>query len=152
MTIRDEPWPAGTPCWVDISVPDIEVATAFYRDVLGWSLVDSGEDFGNYHIALVHDRAVAGVGPIMQEGTPTEWTLYMATDDVDATATLVGENGGTVIVPPMDIIPENGRMAIAADPTGAVVVMPAMDTPYGRVASVADPFGAVLTVIGGNAS
>ena len=74
--IRDEPWPEGTPCWADISVPDIPTATTFYTDVLGWTLVDSGEDFGNYHIALVRDRAVAGVGPIMQEGTPTAALLF----------------------------------------------------------------------------
>lgn len=119
MPPRDDPWPPGTPNWTDISVPDLGVGTAFYRDVLGWTMVDSGPDFGNYHIAQVSGRAVAGVGPVMEEGQPTAWTLYFASDDADATAKLVSEHGGQVMMGPMDI-PGNGRMAIAADPTGAV--------------------------------
>ena len=70
MSTRSDPWPAGTPCWVDLSVPDIQAAVDFYADVIGWTFVDSGPDYGNYHIAQVDGRAAAGVGPIMQEGQP----------------------------------------------------------------------------------
>src|SRR3712207_1553518 len=97
MPTRDEPWPAGTPCWVDISVPDVAAATAFYGAVLGWDFVDSGEEYGHYNIAQVDGRAAAGLGPIMAEGTPTAWTLYFASDDADATAKLVTEHGGSVL-------------------------------------------------------
>ncbi len=119
MPTRDTPWPAGTPSWADLSVPDLPKAVEFYSAVLGWTLVDSGDEFGNYHIAQVNGHAAAGVGPVMAEGQPSFWTLYIASDDADATAKLVGEHGGTVVVPPMDIA-GNGRMCIAADPTGAV--------------------------------
>jgi predicted enzyme related to lactoylglutathione lyase len=119
MSTRTDPWPAGTPCWVDLSVPDVEAAVAFYADVIGWTFVDSGPDYGGYHIAQVDGRAVAGVGPIMQEGQPPAWTVYLASDDVDATAELIGEHGGTIYAGPMDI-PGNGRMLIAADPSGGV--------------------------------
>jgi predicted enzyme related to lactoylglutathione lyase len=117
MTTRDTAWPVGTPCWVDIAVPDVEAATAFYGEVLGWSFVDSGEDFGHYHIAQVQGRAAAAIGPVMEEGQPTHWTVYLATDDADATAKLIVEHGGSMLFEPMDI-PGNGRMAIALDPTG----------------------------------
>ena len=70
MSTRTDPWPAGTPCWVDLSVPDVQAAVDFYADVIGWTFVDSGPDYGNYHIAQVDGRAAAGVGPIMQEGQP----------------------------------------------------------------------------------
>ena len=119
MSTRTDPWPAGTPCWVDLSVPDVAAAVAFYADVIGWAFVDSGPDFGGYQIAQVGGRAAAGVGPIMQEGQPAAWTVYLASDDVDATAKLVHEHGGSVYAGPMDI-PGNGRMLIAADPTGGV--------------------------------
>jgi predicted enzyme related to lactoylglutathione lyase len=119
MPTRDTPWPAGTPSWADLSVPDLAKAIEFYSAVLGWTLVDSGEEFGHYSIAQVDGRAAAGIGPVMAEGQPSFWTLYIASDDADATAKLVGEHGGTVVMPPMDI-PGNGRMCIAADPTGAV--------------------------------
>lgn len=119
MPTRDTPWPPGTPCWADLPVPDLPKAVEFYSAVLGWSLVNSGEEFGNYHIAQVNGRAAAGVGPIMAEGQPTFWTLYMASDDADATAELIDEHGGTLVLPVMDI-PGTGRMCIAADPSGAV--------------------------------
>lgn len=119
MTTRDTPWPAGTPSWADLSVPDLPKAVEFYSAVLGWTLIDSGDEFGNYHIAQVNGHAAAGVGPIMAEGQPSFWTLYIASEDADATAKLIGEHGGNVVVPPMDV-PGNGRMCIAADPTGAV--------------------------------
>ena len=119
MSTRTDPWPAGTPCWVDLSVPDVEGAVAFYAAVFGWTFVDSGPDYGNYQIAQMDGRAAAGVGPIMQEGQPSAWTVYLASDDVDATAKLIGEHGGSIYAGPMDI-PGNGRMLIAADPTGGV--------------------------------
>jgi len=118
MPTRDTAWPAGTPCWADLSVPDVAKAVEFYSDVLGWSLVDSGAEFGHYHIAQVNGHAAAGVGPVMGDAQPSYWTLYIASDDTDATAKLITDNGGGVIMPPMDV-PETGRMCIATDPTGA---------------------------------
>jgi predicted enzyme related to lactoylglutathione lyase len=35
MSTRNEPWPAGTPCWVDLSVRDREAAQQFYSALLG---------------------------------------------------------------------------------------------------------------------
>jgi uncharacterized protein len=117
MSHRDAPWPAGTPCWVDLAVPDVTAAAAFYSDVIGWSFVDSGEEFGHYHIAQTGGRAAAAIGPVMQEGQPSFWTTYLATEDADGTAKLITENGGTLLFEPMDI-PGNGRMAVALDPSG----------------------------------
>ena len=66
--------------------------------MLGWSFVDSGEEFGHYHIAQVDGRAAAAIGPVQQEGQPSFWTVYLATDDADGTAKLITENGGTPAV------------------------------------------------------
>ncbi len=35
MSIRTDSWPIGTPCWVDLAVPDVPAATEFYAAVLG---------------------------------------------------------------------------------------------------------------------
>jgi uncharacterized protein len=119
MSTRTDPWPAGTPCWVDLSVPDVAGAVAFYSEVIGWTFLDTGPDYGGYHIAQMNGSAAAGIGPIMQEGQPSAWTVYLASDDADATAKLIAEHGGSIFAGPMDV-PGNGRMVIAADPTGGV--------------------------------
>lgn len=46
------------------------------------------------------------------------WNVHLATPDVDATAKRITEAGGTLVAGPMDVM-EQGRMAIASDPTGA---------------------------------
>jgi predicted enzyme related to lactoylglutathione lyase len=45
---------------------------------------------------------------------------YVNVDDADATAGRVAAAGGSVLVAPMDVM-EAGRMAIVADPLGAVI-------------------------------
>ena len=117
MSVRETPWPAGTPCWVDIAVPDVPAATDFYGAVLGWTFVDTGEQYGHYNIAQTNGRAAAAIGPVMQEGQPSLWTVYLASDDADTTAKLITENGGTLLFDPMDI-PGNGRMVVALDAVG----------------------------------
>ena len=117
--LAPSPGPPGRPARVDLSVPDVQGAVAFYAAVIGWTFVDSGPDYGNYQIGQMDGRAAAGIGPVMQEGQPSAWTVYLASDDVDATATLIGEHGGSIYAGPMDI-PGSGRMLIAADPTGGV--------------------------------
>jgi uncharacterized protein len=119
MPFTDTPWPDGSPCWTDIAVPDLPAALDFYGAVIGWSFVDTGEDYGHFAICQTEGRAAAGIGPVMQEGQPSFWTLYLATADVDATTKLVADSGGTVLAGPMDI-PDTGRMAVCADATGGV--------------------------------
>ena len=118
MPIRSEAWPAGTPCWVDLGAPDLASSIAFYQAVLGWSFVDTGEEFGHYSLAQVDGHSAAAIGPKQDPGQPTAWTVYLASDDADSTAAAVTANGGTVLVAPFDI-PGTGRMAVAMDTAGA---------------------------------
>jgi predicted enzyme related to lactoylglutathione lyase len=118
MPLNTDSWPAGVPCWVDLSVPNVDAAKAFYEAVLGWTLEDQGEQFGHYHLATIDGHQAAGLGPPMEPGQPSVWTLYFSAPEIDATAAAVTENGGTVLLPPMEVGPM-GSMAIAIDPTGA---------------------------------
>lgn len=117
MPIRDTRWPEGTPSWVDISVPDVDAAIAFYGPVLGWNFVDTGEQFGNYQMCQVNGRDSAGIGPRQSPDQPTVWLVYLASDDVDASVKLISENGGSVLFGPQDI-GDAGRIAVALDNTG----------------------------------
>jgi predicted enzyme related to lactoylglutathione lyase len=117
MTTHDGPWPDGYPCWVDLNSSDREAAWAFYSSVMGWKVVDSGDDGGLYGIAMSGDVAVAAIGQA-PSGAPTTWTTYFASSDADATAQAVESAGGELILPPGDVGPM-GRMALAIDSTGA---------------------------------
>jgi hypothetical protein len=119
MSTRDTPWPDGTPSWVDLQTPDREAAWAFYRELFGWEIVDTGEEFGHYGMATVEGRNAAGLGSTMPgSDAPPAWTTYLASSDADKTVDLVKANGGTVVLDPM-VIGDSGRMAVAQDPTGA---------------------------------
>lgn len=112
----------GTPSWVELgAIPDIEKAIDFYGGLFGWDVPESenAEQTGGYRQAMLRGKPVAGMMPLMQEGQPTVWSSYVSVADADATAAAVKEAGGTVIAEPMDVM-DLGRMAIFADPAGAV--------------------------------
>jgi predicted enzyme related to lactoylglutathione lyase len=119
MTIRETSWPSGTPCWVDIAVPDVQAASMFYRVVLGWSFVDTGPEFNHYTVCRTFRRSAAAIGPRASANQPSAWTVYLASDDADSTAKLIAENGGTVLVEPTDI-GDYGRMCVALDASGGM--------------------------------
>ena len=116
-------YPAGSPCWIDMMSPDVDASTAFYTGLFGWDAQDRFDDDGNrIYTELSRDgHNVAGLGGQMGEmqGAPAVWNTYIATSDVDVTSKAVEAAGGTVMMPAMDVM-SAGRMAIYADPTGAV--------------------------------
>lgn len=119
MTIRTTRWPAGVPCWADLSTPDLPAAQAFYGAVLGWDYDEpAGAEYGGYVIAQVRGSSAAGLGPIQQPGMPAAWTLYVASDDVEATAAAITEHGGTLVLPPGQV-GAMGSLLVGLDPTGA---------------------------------
>lgn len=112
----------GIPCWVDLATPDIEAAAGFYSDVFGWDVPEqpNSAEMGGYRRATKGGKDVAGMMPLMQEGQPPAWSTYVSVADADATAKAVADAGGTVIAEPMDVM-DLGRMAVFADPAGAVI-------------------------------
>jgi len=109
----------GTPCWVDLTTSDPEGARNFYGPLFGWELEIGPPETGHYTQAKLRGKPVAGLGGEPKpEEAPVAWITYFATDDVDGAAKRITENGGTLLMPPMDVMGE-GHMAIAADPTGA---------------------------------
>ena len=113
----------GVPCWVDTSQPDPDAATEFYSGLFGWELEDvmpDGED-RKYFIARLNGKSVAAVGSI-PEGAPemAMWNSYIWVDSADETASKARDAGGKVLMEPFDVM-EAGRMAVIADPEGAVL-------------------------------
>lgn len=108
----------GRPSWIDLGTPDLPGAATFYSSLFGWNVLDLGPDAGDYRMCDLDGRPVAGMGPQQNPGPPY-WTTYFCVDSADNTVAKITNAGGTVMVPPMDVM-EFGRMAVAMDPTGAV--------------------------------
>lgn len=109
----------GLPSWADLGSPDPDESASFYGELLGLETTDADEEMGGYRMFLREGRQVAGLMALQQEGQPPSWTTYINVEDADAVTEKVKEAGGEVHLEPMDVR-EFGRMAIFADPTGAV--------------------------------
>lgn len=119
MTTIDK-HPVNTPSWFDLMTPDPDKARAFYGALFGWQFQVSGPEYGGYAMATTAGRSAAGVGKLPPGAPyPSAWTVYFGVDNADRTCAAIKEHGGNVMMGPMDV-GDQGRMAIATDPTGAV--------------------------------
>ena len=112
----------GVPCWVDSTQPDPDAGAAFYGGLFGWELEDSmpPDAPGKYFMARLPKGTVAAISSPMGDAPATAtWNTYVWVDDADATAEKVRDAGGTVLSEPFDVM-DAGRMAVFADPEGAV--------------------------------
>src|SRR5262245_58733918 len=113
----------GVPCWVTAVEPDAEAAAAFYAELFGWEPehLMPPDHPGKYFSCRLRGRDVAGV--VSQHGAPPPptpvWATYVWVESADETARRVVDAGGEVIGEPFDS-PGGGRMAVLADPAGAV--------------------------------
>jgi uncharacterized protein len=115
-------YPAGVPCWVDTVRQDPAAAVSFYGDLFGWKFDDRmpADSPGGYFVAQLEGRDVAAVGsqPDQAPDTPA-WNTYIWVDSADDAVATVKAAGGRVVVDPFDAL-DAGRMAVLADPGGAV--------------------------------
>jgi uncharacterized protein len=122
MSERDD-YPAGVPCWVENLQDDVERAKRFYGALFGWDWDGPGPMAGDssvpYFVARLHGAEVAGVAPA-PDGVSPAWMTQVSVASVADTARATHRAGGTVLAAPMDL-PPVGRLAVLADPAGAVL-------------------------------
>ncbi|MEU9732843.1 VOC family protein [Streptomyces sp. NPDC048002] len=107
----------GAPNWVDVGTSDIAGATSFYRALFGWEFRSAGSESGGYGFFQLDGRTAAGGMQITPEQGPPGWNVFFRSQDADATARAVERAGGTVLMPPGDVM-DKGRVAMFADPSG----------------------------------
>ncbi len=117
--------PHGIVYWNELWTKDVDKARTFFEAVIGWQYEDMPmQDGGTYTIAKSGNTRAGGMMNIAAttapEGTPSHWMAYVAVDDVDTAVGKVAEAGGQLIQPIFDV-PGVGRIAVIADPTGAVL-------------------------------
>jgi uncharacterized protein len=109
----------GIPSWIDLGAAELDKDLPFYEGLFGWDIPEGNEETGHYRTATLKGKPVAGLSPNQAPGAPPYWTTYVNVTSADDVAQKVADAGGQTFMAPMDVM-EFGRMAIFADPTGAV--------------------------------
>jgi predicted enzyme related to lactoylglutathione lyase len=112
----------GVPCWVDTSQPDPEKALPFYQGLFGWEFEDVMPDGSDipYFIGRIRGGDVGAVASVPEGAPPMAmWNTYIWVESADETASKARDAGGAVLAEPFDVM-DSGRMAVLADPEGAV--------------------------------
>ncbi|MGH4004615.1 MAG: VOC family protein, partial [Pseudonocardiaceae bacterium] len=119
----------GAPSWFELHTRDYQAAVPFYRNVFGWDthVVSDTPEF--HYTTLSHGESwLAGImdaSGFLPDGVPAHWSVYFGVDDTDAALAKIVDLGGSIVT--------------AAE-----------DTPYGRLAAAADPTGAQFKLVGPN--
>jgi predicted enzyme related to lactoylglutathione lyase len=112
----------GAPSWFELHTRDYDASVAFYRDVFGWDTqVASDTPEFRYTTLGEGENQLAGImdaSGFLPDGMPAHWSVYFGTADTDASLAMIVALGGSVVMPAEDT--PYGRLAVAADPTGAV--------------------------------
>jgi uncharacterized protein len=123
MSERDGFQP-GVPCWVDTWQPDAEAAVAFYTELFGWEAEDTmpPDIPGHHFMCRLRGRDVAAIASRPDKAPPTEpaWGTYVWAESAEDTAARVKDAAGSVVMEPFDAL-DGGRIAVVADPAGAVL-------------------------------
>ena len=118
----------GTPAWFELHTRDYEASVEFYRTVFAWDthVVGDTPEF-RYTTLGEGDGQLAGImdaTAFLPDGVPAHWSIYFGVDDTDAALAKLVDLGGSI-------------------------VLAAEDTPYGRLAQAADPTGALFKLVAG---
>ena len=115
----------GSIGWCDLTVPNADAVSAFYRDVVGWTATEV--DMGGY-ADFVMSRPEDGTGTTgvcwargANAGLPPVWLVYFVVASLDNSLSQVRERGGAVLREPGSS--GGGRFAVVRDPAGAVCAL-----------------------------
>ncbi len=112
--------------WYELTTPDLDAAQDFYREVVGWHIVDAAMPSYRYGIMSAGTLMVGGMMAINDEmkarGVPPCWTGYVGVSDVDAKTSQFKAAGGAIHLPPTDV-PGVGRFSLVSDPFGAALIL-----------------------------
>jgi uncharacterized protein len=104
--------------WHDLLTLNVSAAKTFYAKVLRWKYLPQDQD---YHVTMVDDLGVGGImkAPDYLQKIPPFWSPYLHSSNVDRACKKASDLGAIIFRAPWEI-PNGQRMAVIADPTGAV--------------------------------
>jgi hypothetical protein len=139
--------PNGFPIWYELMTRDPMKVAPFYRDAVGWTIPAEGMTMpngANYRWLERedggHEGGVLAFDPAMVEaGMQAMWATYFCVSDVDAKVEQA-TGMGAVVHMPATTIPGAGRMAMLADPAGAMFYLITPEPPAGQEEATSDVF------------
>jgi predicted enzyme related to lactoylglutathione lyase len=136
--------PPGSFIWYELMSPDPDASKAFYDAVVGWDIEPKPAGELDYRMIRRSDGGNAGgllrLDAAMQEhGARPAWLGYLNVEDVDRTVADATADGATAIMPPWSV-PGIGRMAMIADPTGAMLYLMKPEPPAADADATSDVF------------
>ena len=109
-------------CWVDLATTDAARASAFYRDVFGWTSREQPANGGSFTRLRHADRDVGSLYQLSRaqiaQGVPSHWTPYVGVRDIDDAVRRAVTAGGKLMVRPF-LVSGVTRIALIADAAGA---------------------------------
>jgi len=120
----------GKIIWHDLVTSKPKETRRFYEELFGWEFERIGPDFGalastNYTLIRHNGRLIGGMideSKLDNDVDISQWVALMSTDDIDAAVAKLEQSGGTVYTPPTDLA-DRGRIAVVADPEGALFAL-----------------------------
>jgi hypothetical protein len=110
-------------CWTELLTQDAERAKDFYKQVVGWEILEADMDGTAYCMLMPPggkpEEAQGGIMQMEKPDVPDGWLPYVGVQSADETAAKAKELGATLCVEPVDI-GSHGRSAVIIDPQGAV--------------------------------
>ncbi len=128
--------PLGRFVWYELLTSDPDAAIPFYTKLIGWSTSTWEGMDQPYTMWMNGETPVGGLMQLpadaVKAGAPPHWLAYVSTPDIDHTTNQVSSLGG--VVHHVMEIPTVGKIAILADPGGAIFAAytPAGETPGGE--------------------
>jgi predicted enzyme related to lactoylglutathione lyase len=112
----------GAAAWHELHTKDYDAAVKFYQNVFKWEtdVMSDTPDF-RYTTLGAGDSAKAGImdaSGYLPAEVPSNWQVYFNVEDTDASIEKAVSLGATVLDGPEDS--PFGRLAMLADPTGAI--------------------------------
>ena len=125
---RNLPVPINGWLWVELWTKDLDAATSFYGNLLGWER-QAVTEAGTEYLRFERDSTpMAGLLKVPVKDVRPNWLPTIRVADVNATVRQAVALGGRVILAPRPDV-RNGMVAIIGDPTGAALAVQQWDGP-----------------------
>jgi uncharacterized protein len=116
----------GRFAWYELMTTDLAAAKTFYTKVVGWGTKDAVTADWPHTVFTAGTTFVSGLTGLSEEARKTGarpmWLGYVSVDDVDATVDRIKRLGGTVRVPPTNVL-DISRFSVITDPQMAMLAV-----------------------------